>query len=103
MVNMNATAPFAMYVHWPFCLAKCPYCDFNSHVRHGGIDAEAYASALPRELDWFAEQAPGREVTSIFFGAGTPSLMPPAAVDRVIETAARLWRVAPEMEVTLET
>src|SRR4051794_26674399 len=48
---------FGIYVHWPFCLAKCPYCDFNSHVRHGGIDAEAYASALTRELDWFAEQA----------------------------------------------
>jgi putative oxygen-independent coproporphyrinogen III oxidase len=93
---------FGVYVHWPFCLAKCPYCDFNSHVRHGGIDTDAFASALVRELEWFADEAPGRRVTSIFFGGGTPSLMPPAAVSRVVEAIAQSWSTAADLEVTLE-
>ena len=76
---------FGIYVHWPFCKAKCPYCDFNSHVRHTAIDAMSFADALTRELSWFAAETPGREVGSIFFGGGTPSLMPPHAVARVIE------------------
>ncbi|MFL5258846.1 MAG: radical SAM family heme chaperone HemW [Hyphomicrobiales bacterium] len=100
---MRSSEPgFGIYVHWPFCLAKCPYCDFNSHVRHGGVDADAFASALVQELAWFANRAPDREVTSIFFGGGTPSLMPPAAVGRVIEAVARSWSTAPDLEVTLE-
>ena len=93
---------FGVYVHWPFCKAKCPYCDFNSHVRHQPVDAMAFAQALARELQWFAGQTPGRAVTSIFFGGGTPSLMPPEAVAHVLDTIGRLWSVAPDVETTLE-
>jgi oxygen-independent coproporphyrinogen-3 oxidase len=91
-----------IYVHWPFCKAKCPYCDFNSHVRHQGVEPEAYAKGLVTELTWFAEQTPGRTVTSVFFGGGTPSLMPPAAVGKVIDHIANLWPVADDVEITLE-
>lgn len=93
---------FGIYVHWPFCKAKCPYCDFNSHVRHEPVDAMSFADALARELAWFAGRTEGREVASIFFGGGTPSLMPPQAVGHVLDTIARLWRVSPDAEVTLE-
>jgi putative oxygen-independent coproporphyrinogen III oxidase len=93
---------FGVYVHWPFCKAKCPYCDFNSHVRHGGVDAAAFAEGLCRELDWFAAHAPGRTVTSVFFGGGTPSLMPPAVVATVIDHIAQRWPVAEDIEITLE-
>jgi putative oxygen-independent coproporphyrinogen III oxidase len=93
---------FGVYVHWPFCKAKCPYCDFNSHVRHEPVDAMGFAQALARELTWFKGQTPGRTVSSIFFGGGTPSLMPPAAVAHVLDTIAALWPVAPDAEVTLE-
>ena len=93
---------FAVYVHWPFCKAKCPYCDFNSHVRHQGVDEMAFATALSRELEWFAAHTPARHVTSIFFGGGTPSLMPPDAVATVIDKIAQLWTCDPDMEVTLE-
>src|SRR5512136_1159026 len=67
--------PFGVYVHWPFCLAKCPYCDFNSHVRHGGVDEGKFLAAYLAELAHFASLAPVRSVSSIFFGGGTPSLM----------------------------
>jgi putative oxygen-independent coproporphyrinogen III oxidase len=93
---------FGVYVHWPFCKAKCPYCDFNSHVRHHGVDETAFAEALARELEWFAAHTPGRQVTSIFFGGGTPSLMPPAAVALVIDKVAQLWICHPDVEITLE-
>jgi len=93
---------FGVYVHWPFCKAKCPYCDFNSHVRHQPVDAMAFADALAGELMWFAGQTPGRTVTSIFFGGGTPSLMPAEAVARVVDAVAGLWPVAADAEVTLE-
>ena len=93
---------FGVYVHWPFCKAKCPYCDFNSHVRRQPIDAMAFARALATELAWFAERTPGRTVTSIFFGGGTPSLMPPQAVGHVLETIAGLWSVSSGAEITLE-
>src|SRR5262245_9011811 len=76
---------FGVYVHWPFCKAKCPYCDFNSHVRHQDVDTKSFAKALTTELRWFAGITPGRRVSSIFFGGGTPSLMPPAAVAAVID------------------
>lgn len=92
---------FGVYVHWPFCRAKCPYCDFNSHVRPG-IDPMRYADMLVRELSHFASRTPGREASSIFFGGGTPSLMPPEAVARVLEAIASLWPVAPDAEITLE-
>ncbi len=93
---------FDIYVHWPFCKAKCPYCDFNSHVRHQPVDALSFARALATELAWFAARTPGRTVTSIFFGGGTPSLMPPQAVGHVLDTIAELWPVSPEAEITLE-
>ena len=99
---MTSSDAFGIYVHWPFCKAKCPYCDFNSHVRHGAVDAMGFASALARELKWFAEQTPGRTVSSIFFGGGTPSMMPPAAVAHVLDGIAGLWSVAADVETTLE-
>ena len=73
---------FGVYVHWPFCLSKCPYCDFNSHVRHAAIDEDRFARAFAREIETTAARAPGREVSSIFFGGGTPSLMQPETVGR---------------------
>ena len=93
---------FGVYVHWPFCKAKCPYCDFNSHVRHEPVDAMGFADGLVRELQWLKARTPGRRVTSIFFGGGTPSLMPPAAVARVLDGIANLWPVADGAEITLE-
>src|SRR3990170_4303583 len=93
---------FGIYIHWPFCKAKCPYCDFNSHVRHAPVNAMSFAEALSRELSWFAAMTSGRTVTSIFFGGGTPSLMPPAAVACVLDAIARLWAVAADVEITLE-
>src|SRR6185295_8010863 len=91
-----------VYVHWPFCRAKCPYCDFNSHVRQAGVDALDFADALARELVSFAGLAPRRTVRSVFFGGGTPSLMPPAATARVLEALARIWDLASDAEITLE-
>jgi oxygen-independent coproporphyrinogen-3 oxidase len=100
---MHSSDPgFGIYVHWPFCKAKCPYCDFNSHVRHEPVDALSFAEALTRELDWFGARTKGRQVDSIFFGGGTPSLMPPEAVARVLDRVAALWPVATDAEVTLE-
>ena len=96
------SSEFGIYVHWPFCKAKCPYCDFNSHVRHRPVDALSFARALAIELSWFAGQTPGRIVTSIFFGGGTPSLMPPQAVGLVLDAIAGLWSVAPHAEITME-
>src|SRR5262249_12814580 len=94
-------AGFALYVHWPFCRAKCPYCDFNSHVRDG-IDQRRWREALLRELDHWAAAVPGRALASIFFGGGTPSLMEPATVAAVIEQAGRHWRPRADIEITLE-
>jgi putative oxygen-independent coproporphyrinogen III oxidase len=93
---------FGIYVHWPFCKAKCPYCDFNSHVRHEAVDAMRYAKALVRELQYVRQFAPDRKVTSIFFGGGTPSLMPPEAVGLVLDSISLLWSTAEDVEVTLE-
>lgn len=98
----SSSEDFGIYVHWPFCKAKCPYCDFNSHVRHQDVDAMSFAKALTAELKWFADITPGRRVSSIFFGGGTPSLMPPAAVAEVIDQIAQLWPVADTVEITLE-
>ena len=93
--------PFGVYVHWPFCQAKCPYCDFNSHVRQG-VDQARYAKALVRELTTMAQRMPGRTVSSIFFGGGTPSLMDVTTVTSILDTIASLWTVAPGAEITLE-
>jgi len=100
--SVTSSDAFGIYVHWPFCKAKCPYCDFNSHVRHEAVDALSFARALGEELKWFAARTPGRSVTSIFFGGGTPSLMPPEAVGHVLDTIGRLWSVSPDVETTLE-
>jgi oxygen-independent coproporphyrinogen-3 oxidase len=89
-------------VHWPFCRAKCPYCDFNSHVRHGGIDEGRFLAAYLTELSHFASLAPGRAVSSIFFGGGTPSLMRPSSVAAIINAIAKHWGIAPDTEITLE-
>lgn len=93
--------PLALYVHWPFCVSKCPYCDFNSHVRES-VDQDVWRDALLADLRYEAGLLPGRAVSSIFFGGGTPSLMPPATVAAVIAEAAALWGLADDCEITLE-
>lgn len=93
---------FGVYVHWPFCLSKCPYCDFNSHVRRAPIDEERYVEAFRAELAHRADLTGGRTVASIFFGGGTPSLMKPRTVEAVLEAIAENWTVDPNVEVTLE-
>ncbi len=93
---------FGVYVHWPFCLSKCPYCDFNSHVRHGGIDQPRFLRAFKAEIAATAARTPGRTVSTIFFGGGTPSLMEPATVAAVLDAVAGHWDVADDVEVTLE-
>jgi putative oxygen-independent coproporphyrinogen III oxidase len=98
----SSAEAFGIYVHWPFCKAKCPYCDFNSHVRHVEVDAMAFARGLASELQWFSQITKGRVVSSIFFGGGTPSLMPPAAVAAVLDEIAKLWPVSDAVEITLE-
>jgi oxygen-independent coproporphyrinogen-3 oxidase len=102
MSTTPETEPFGVYVHWPFCKAKCPYCDFNSHIRHGGIDEKRFLEAYLNELRHFASLAPGREVTSIFFGGGTPSLMRPETVAAILEAIAEHWTVECDAEITLE-
>jgi oxygen-independent coproporphyrinogen-3 oxidase len=91
----------ALYVHWPFCVSKCPYCDFNSHVR-ASIDQDAWREALLDDLAHEARVLPGRRLTSIFFGGGTPSLMDPATVASIVDSARRHWPAAAEIEITLE-
>ena len=93
---------FGVYVHWPFCLSKCPYCDFNSHVRHAPIDEERFSQAFAREIETTAARIPGRQVSSIFLGGGTPSLMKPHTVGAILDSIGKRWRVAPDVEVTLE-
>ncbi|WDR07343.1 radical SAM family heme chaperone HemW [Devosia rhodophyticola] len=93
---------FGIYVHWPFCAAKCPYCDFNSHVHRGPFDEQAYVAAYEREIAHAASLTPGRSVQSIFFGGGTPSLMSPWAVEAILKAIARHWHVQAGAEITLE-
>ncbi|WP_288411160.1 radical SAM family heme chaperone HemW [uncultured Sphingomonas sp.] len=93
--------PLALYVHWPFCVSKCPYCDFNSHVRDG-VDQAAWLRALLADLAHEAAALPGRRLASIFFGGGTPSLMPPATVAAIIEAACNHWPPTANIEITLE-
>jgi len=96
------TAAFGVYVHWPFCLSKCPYCDFNSHVRHAAIDEDRFARAFAREIETTAARVPGRQVSSIFLGGGTPSLMRPETVGAVLDAIAKHWRLDDGVEITLE-
>jgi len=100
--DRNDAPAFGVYVHWPFCLSKCPYCDFNSHVRHAAIDEARFVRAFTAEIASTAARVPGRTVSTIFFGGGTPSLMQPATVGAILDTIARHWRVARHAEVTLE-
>ncbi len=97
----NDTSPLALYVHWPFCVSKCPYCDFNSHVRES-VDQEAWRGAMLADLAHESAALPGRRLGSIFFGGGTPSLMPPETVAAVIEAAERHWGFESGIEITLE-
>jgi putative oxygen-independent coproporphyrinogen III oxidase len=91
----------ALYIHWPFCKSKCPYCDFNSHVA-AGIDYARFASAFERELSFFAEYLKDKTITSVFFGGGTPSLMPPFIVERVLAKLRELAVLSDNCEITLE-
>ena len=95
------SGPLALYIHWPFCVSKCPYCDFNSHVREV-VDDAAWCAALLTDMTYEAALTPGRRLTSIFFGGGTPSLMPPSTVAALIDAAAQLWSFADDIEITLE-
>ncbi|MHC2434283.1 radical SAM family heme chaperone HemW [Bradyrhizobium sp. USDA 4451] len=95
-------AAFGVYVHWPFCLSKCPYCDFNSHVRHAPVDEARFVRAFAREIETTAARVPGREVSSIFLGGGTPSLMQPQTVGAVLDAIGKHWQVSRDVEVTLE-
>jgi putative oxygen-independent coproporphyrinogen III oxidase len=95
-------AGFGVYVHWPFCASKCPYCDFNSHVRHAPVDEVRFLKAFRTEIAHVAARTPGRTVSSIFLGGGTPSLMQPATVAGLLDAIGQAWGVAPGVEVTLE-
>ena len=101
MTDTAGRTPLALYIHWPFCLQKCPYCDFNSHVRDTMPQAR-FAAALRRELAWEAARLGPRPLGSIFFGGGTPSLMAPDTVGELIADARRLFAAAPDLEITLE-
>jgi putative oxygen-independent coproporphyrinogen III oxidase len=101
-MSLTHEPAFGVYLHWPFCLSKCPYCDFNSHVRHGGIDEARYVRAFAREIASTAERVPDRVVSTIFFGGGTPSLMQPSTVEALLNEISKHWTVLPGAEVTLE-
>ncbi len=92
---------FGVYIHWPFCAAKCPYCDFNSHVR-GAVDHDRWRRAMVAEVARVAALVPNRRVDTVFFGGGTPSLMPPETVAAVIAAIGEGWTLAPDAEITLE-
>jgi putative oxygen-independent coproporphyrinogen III oxidase len=100
--DQAAERAFGVYIHWPFCLSKCPYCDFNSHVRHAEIDEGRFVRAFTAEIAATAARVPGRTVSTIFFGGGTPSLMKPDTVAAILDAVAQHWHVAPDVEVTLE-
>ena len=95
------TQPLGVYIHWPFCKSKCPYCDFNSHVR-ASIDEARWRAALLKDLEHYAALTRGRAVTSIFFGGGTPSLMSADTVGALIRHTTELWDTAADIEITLE-
>ncbi len=99
---LRADPGFGIYVHWPFCLSKCPYCDFNSHVRSEPVDEKRFVAAITAELAHRAALTPGRVVRSVYFGGGTPSLMKAASVAAILEAIGRLWKKGPQVEVTLE-
>jgi len=100
-MNGYDMGPLALYIHWPFCVSKCPYCDFNSHVRPQ-VDVAAWQAALLADMAHEAALTPGRQLSSIFFGGGTPSLMPPALVEKLVAEAQQHWGFADDIEITLE-
>ena len=100
---MLSTPPLSLYVHLPWCVRKCPYCDFNSHERRGALQFDAYVDALIADLDFDLPLAWGRNVHSVFFGGGTPSLFPPESIERFLQLASARLRFAPGAEITLET
>ena len=100
-IMASPSPPLALYIHWPFCVSKCPYCDFNSHVR-ATVDEAQWHAALLADLAHEAALLPGRRLGSIFFGGGTPSLMPPATVAALIDAATAAWPPVDGLEITLE-
>ena len=102
IANTRGNGLFGIYIHWPFCAAKCPYCDFNSHVHRSEFDESDYVTAYDRELAHFAQTTEGRTVQSVFFGGGTPSLMDPRSIGAILESIGRHWRIDADAEVTLE-
>jgi oxygen-independent coproporphyrinogen-3 oxidase len=98
----DPVSPFGVYVHWPFCLSKCPYCDFNSHVRQGGIDEARFAAAFAAEIAATAARIGNRTVSTVFFGGGTPSLMEPGTVATILDAIGTDWTLASDAEITLE-
>ena len=100
-VSGNGAADLAVYIHWPFCLSKCPYCDFNSHVRER-IDPAAWQAAYLRQIEAYAKRIGARRIASIFFGGGTPSLMPPETVSAIVDAVAAAWSLDGDAEITLE-
>ena len=100
-MNSATAPPLALYIHWPFCVSKCPYCDFNSHVRES-VDQQIWLDALLADMAYEAALTKARPLTSIFFGGGTPSLMPPATVAALIDAAEARWGFTPDIEITLE-
>ncbi len=102
MTSASPDPGFGIYVHWPFCAAKCPYCDFNSHVRHQAVDQARFASAFAREMASYRARTGPRDITSIFLGGGTPSLMAPQTVGLILDGIAANWHVAGDIEITIE-
>jgi oxygen-independent coproporphyrinogen-3 oxidase len=102
MARNPDSAGFGVYVHWPFCASKCPYCDFNSHVRHGGVDQATYLAAYLAEIRATRAEIGAREVSSIFFGGGTPSLMEPSTVAAILNEISANWQLCADVEITLE-
>ena len=99
---INTDPGFGIYIHWPFCEAKCPYCDFNSHVRHGGVTQADYVEAYKREIAYFASLTKDKLVTSVFFGGGTPSLMNPDTLDAILTEVRNTWPMTNDAEISME-
>jgi oxygen-independent coproporphyrinogen-3 oxidase len=100
--NYSDSRAFGVYIHWPFCLSKCPYCDFNSHVRHAAVDEERFVRAFTAEIATTAARIGRRTASSVFFGGGTPSLMQPQTIGAILEAIAQHWPIASDVEITLE-
>ncbi|MBT8475929.1 MAG: radical SAM protein, partial [Alphaproteobacteria bacterium] len=101
MVDRGPDAGFGLYLHWPYCAAKCPYCDFNSHVA-ASIDQTRWQDAYPSEIRRIAAETPSRILRSVFFGGGTPSLMDASLVDSILREVRACWQMANDIEITLE-